>query len=313
MQIKTVSIIGLGALGIMFGRQMQDALGPGQVRIIADRQRIDKYKKEGIYCNDQLCRFEYMPPEEMCVPADLVIFMVKFNALRDAAVAMKNQIGANTILMSALNGISSEKILSESYDMGQILHCVAQGMDAVKVGNRLTYTQMGKLCFGESPVKGDLERAREAKKVNEVKEFFTRAKVPFQVVSDVQQMIWSKFMLNVGVNQVVAYYAGDYGTIQADGDARKMMLAAMQEVIEIASYENIKLTDADVKNWMQILSTLSPKGKPSLRQDMEANRKSEVELFAGTVRELGQKHGVSTPVNDLLYEKIIEAEAAYEG
>lgn len=118
-------------------------------------------------------------------------------------------------------------------------------------------------------------------------------------------------MLNVGVNQVVACYEGTYGTIQAPGEARTMMLEAMGEVMKIAPYEGISLTEEDVKGWMKVLSTLSPQGKPSLRQDTEAGRKSEVELFSGTVRELGKKHGVATPVNDRLYAKIKEIEASY--
>jgi len=33
--------------------------------------------------------------------------------------------------------------------MDKILYCVAQGMDAVKEGNKSTYDNMGMLCFGE--------------------------------------------------------------------------------------------------------------------------------------------------------------------
>lgn len=311
MQIKTVSIIGLGALGILFGKRMADSIGNERVRIIADARRIEKYRQEGIYCNGQLCDFAYMPPDEACEPADLAIFAVKFSALEEAAAAMKRQIGPKTLIMSLLNGISSEGILGEQFGMENILYCIAQGMDAVKEQNRLTYTQMGKICFGESPAKTEAEKAREAAKTKAVAEFFQEASIPHELVPDVTHMLWSKFMLNVGVNQVVACYEGSYGTIQAPGEARAMMLEAMAEVMKIAPHEGITLTEEDVNGWMKVLSTLSPDGKPSLRQDTEAGRKSEVELFAGTVRALGKKHGVRTPVNDRLYAKIKAIEAAY--
>lgn len=311
MQIKTVSIIGLGALGILFGKRMADSIGKERVRIIADARRIEKYRQDGIYCNGQLCDFAYMTPDETCEPADLVIFAVKFNTLKEASDAMKHQIGPNTVIMSVLNGISSERILGEQYGMENILYCIAQGMDAVKEENRLTYTQMGKICFGESPVKNDVERAREAEKAKAVAEFFTKAGIPHELASDVTHMLWSKFMLNVGVNQVVACYEGTYGTIQIPGEARTMMLEAMGEVMKIAPYEGITLTNEDVDGWMKVLSTLSPEGKPSLRQDTEAGRKSEVDLFSGTVRELGRKYGIETPINDWLYAKIKEIEASY--
>ena len=41
-----------------------------------------------------------------------------------------------------------------------------------------------------------------------------------------------------------------------------------------------------------------------MRQDSKAGRKTEVVLFAGTICELGKKHGIATPVNDIFLEKI---------
>ena len=48
-----------------------------------------------------------------------------------------------------------------------------------------------------------------------------------------------------------------------------------------------------------------------MRQDMEAKRLSEVELFSGAVLERGRKYNVSTPVNEELYRRIKEIEAQY--
>ena len=56
---------------------------------------------------------------------------------------------------------------------------------------------------------------------------------------------------------------------------------------------------------------LDPEGMPSMRQDGLARRRSEVELFAGTVRRLAAKHGLAVPVNDRLYEAVRAMEAAY--
>jgi 2-dehydropantoate 2-reductase len=48
-----------------------------------------------------------------------------------------------------------------------------------------------------------------------------------------------------------------------------------------------------------------------MRQDVEARRPSEVELFSGTVLSLAQKHGMNTPVNRELYARITEMERGY--
>ena len=89
------------------------------------------------------------------------------------------------------------------------------------------------------------------------------------------------------------------------------MLGAMREVVTVANAENIPLSEADVETWVSIIDNFPPEGAPSMRQDSLAHRRSEVELFAGTIRQLAQKHGIAVPVNDWLYEKVQEMEATY--
>ncbi|MDR6999228.1 ketopantoate reductase family protein [Neobacillus niacini] len=293
-----VSIIGLGALGILFGNHLSKKMPKGDLRIIADKDRIKRYMEEGVFCNGESCEFQYLTPEDPCEPADLILFAVKFNGLDDAIRAVKHHIGENTVILSALNGISSEAIIGESFGMDKVLYCVAQGMDAVKVGNQLTYDHMGMLCFG------DREPGVISSKTRRVAEFFEKMEVPFEIDPNMQRRQWGKFMLNVGVNQTVAVYQGNYSEIQKEGQARDTMIAAMREVIQLSEKEGIHLVEEDLNYWLDVLSTLSPTGKPSMAQDMEAKRMSEVDLFSGAVLGLGQKHGVSTPVNKELYEKI---------
>lgn len=302
MNIKTVSIIGLGALGILFGNQLSKKMDFEDLRIIADKNRIERYKKDLIYCNNEVCNFQYITPETKSTPADLVIFAVKFNALDDAIKAASNQIGKNTIILSALNGISSEEIIGNAFGMNKVLYCVAQGMDAVKTDNHLIYSNKGILCFGEK------EPDIISEKVQKVARFFDKADFPYEAVTNMYQRQWGKLMLNVGVNQTVAVYEGNYGTIQKEGPARDTMINAMKEVMDLSPFEGVTLTDTDLKYWLSVLDTLSPDGKPSMRQDLENHRFSEVELFSGTITKLGKRYKIETPVNQMLYNQIKDIE-----
>jgi 2-dehydropantoate 2-reductase len=120
MEIKTVSIIGLGALGMGFGELLLRNMPKENLRIVADEARIKRYKEQGIYVNGKPCDFNYITPEETGKPADLLIFMVKSNQLQNAIKDARNQVGKNTIIMSALNGITSEEIIGEAYGMENI-------------------------------------------------------------------------------------------------------------------------------------------------------------------------------------------------
>lgn len=306
MEIKKVSIIGLGALGILFGNLLSKHMDPEDLRIIADRERIERYTRDGIYNNGEKCDFRYLVPEEPCEPADLLLFAVKFNALDDAVKAAGNQVGPDTIILSLLNGISSESIIGDAYGMEHLLCCVAQGMDAVKTGNQLTYSNTGMLCFGDF-VPGVI-----SEKTRTVADFFEKMNIPYEVDTDMQRRIWGKFMLNVGVNQTTAVFETNYGGIQQEGKPRDTMIAAMREVIRISEKEGINLTEEDLQYWLDIIKPLNPQNKPSLRQDTEAKRRSEVDLFSGTVIQVGKKYGIPTPVNQFLYDSIKVMERAYE-
>lgn len=118
-------------------------------------------------------------------------------------------------------------------------------------------------------------------------------------------------MLNVGVNQVVMIYEGTYGTIHKEGEARDMMISAMREVISLAEKENINIREEDLDFYISLLETLNPNNMPSMRQDGLARRKSEVELFSGTIIKLGNKHNIPTPVNEYIYKRVREIESKY--
>lgn len=306
MIIKTVSIIGLGALGILFGNHLSKEMPANDLRIIADRDRIARYELERVYCNREPCDFHYVSPEEIGRPADLIIFAVKYNGLNDAIKSVKNQVGNHTIFLSLLNGITSEAQIGRAYGMDKILYCVAQGMDAVKVDNRLTYDHMGMICFGDREPGVISENARA------VADFFEKAKVPYELDSNMYRRLWGKFMLNVGVNQVVALCGSNYGDVQKEGYARDIMISAMREVITLSEKENIHLNEEDLNYWLRLISTLSPQGKPSMRQDIEAKRYSELELFAGTVIQLGEKYNAPTPINKMLCDQIRHIESQYK-
>ncbi len=300
--IKTVSLIGLGSLGIMYAHHLNKRMPWGDLRILADPDRQKRWGEDPLRCNGETCRFHFVDPKAPSSPVDLMIFTVKFDGLDQAIRDAEQQIGPDTLILSLLNGIVSEEIIGRRYGQDKVLYAVAQGMDGIRSGNELVYRNMGLVCFGEG------EKGLLTPRVRRVEEFFIRTEFPHQIDTDMKARLWGKFMLNVGVNQTVAVFQGTYGTIQQPGEARRIMIAAMEEVIPLAAAEGIELTQQDLNYWLGVLDTLRPEGKPSLAQDLDHRKPTEVGLFAGTVLELGAKHSVDTPVNRFLYQHIRELE-----
>lgn len=305
MEIKKVSIIGLGALGILVGHRFSKKMVKEDLRIVADEARIKRYREEGVFCSGERCDFNYVLPEERTGPSDLIIFAVKFGAMEDAIKAVKNQVGPNTLFVSLLNGITSEEIIAKTYPTENIVYTVAQGMDAVKEGNRLTYMNAGVVFIGHTKP-GEL-----SPKVQAVAEFFEKMGLPYKVEEDIKKRMWGKFMLNVGINQAVSVFGQDYSDAQNPGQTRDVMIAAMREVIPLAEKENIGISLDDIPYWLKLIDTLNPQGKPSMRQDVEAKRTSEAEMLAGAVLMMSNKYGIKSPINEMLYEKLKTIESTY--
>lgn len=304
MAIERISIVGMGALGALFGDLLTRALGRERVGFVMDAARRERLARAPVTVNGRAAAFRTIDPAEPSGPDDLTIFAVKGPALERAMDDAAGRIGPDTAVISLLNGISSERALAARFGGRNVVDCVAQGMDAVMSGGALTYSTPGQLCLGaSSPEK---QPALDA-----VCALFERAGVPYVREGDIRRRMWGKLMLNVGVNQTVMVCEGNYGTIQVPGAPRERMIAAMREVMALAALEGVALGEDDLNFYLGLLDGLSPDAMPSMRQDGLARRPSEVELFSGTVRALAAKHGLPTPVNDALYAEIRAIEAAY--
>lgn len=305
MSIKKVSIIGMGALGVLFGGILTKKLGKQNVDFVVNKDRKARFFKYGLTSNGEACDFYLVDEDEKGRPADLLIFAVKGVDLESAIDSARNKVSDNTIILSLLNGVTSEEIIGEAFGFDKLVYCIAQGMDAVKIGNQLTYTNIGQLCIG---IMDEDPKMRE--KLEKVANLFDRTAIPYKVEADIRHRLWSKFMLNVGVNQVVMIYEGNYGTVQRQGEARQLMIEAMEEARVLANLEGINVSKNDLDQYVNLIDTLDPEGMPSMRQDGLLGRKTELDLFAGTVLKLAKKYKVKVPVNQMIFDRVKEMEQA---
>ncbi|MDE5937807.1 MAG: ketopantoate reductase family protein [Lachnospiraceae bacterium] len=289
--IQTIDIVGLGALGVMYADFFTKRLGKENVRILADKERIDRYKNDRITFNGEICDFQYCDAAKESRPSELMLFAVKYGALETAMEESAHLVGENTTLLSVLNGIRSEEDLGQRFGREKVVHCIAQKMAAMKEGNAAVCTNKGELAIGV------LDGGRK-ENLAAVKDFFDRTDFAYSCPVDMRHAMWGKLLCNVGVNQTVSLFEGTYRSVQQEGEAREMMKAAMRETILVANAEGVALSDQDMNDWISVIDGLNPDGEPSMRQDSKAGRKTEVVLFAGTICELGKKHGIAVPVNE---------------
>ena len=289
-------LCGAGAVGSVYGSRLL-ALDPDGVAFVADEERLTRYSREGLFVNGRRQNFRLLPAGEVGPSADLLLVAVKQHHLAAAIEAVRGYVGPRTLILSLLNGISSEGILGAAFGSEKVLPAFVVATDFVREGRDTRFTSLGQIVFGAP----SLDPADP--RVLAVEDIFRGAGIPHKVSPDILREQWWKFMLNVGVNQVSAVLRATYGAF-AVPEVAALARAAMREVIAVSACEGVPLSDEDVERCFPILASLAPEGMTSMLQDVEAGRKTEVEIFAGTVVSLGRAHGVPTPVNELLGQLI---------
>ncbi len=292
-EIKTVAVLGAGAMGAVYASKFFDASHFSTVLVARD-SRYDRLKKEGSTVNGKHYLVPVVHPDEPFGPCDLIIVALKNHNLTEAVPDLRNLVGDQTTIISVMNGLDSEEYIGSVYGMDKVLYAIAVGIDAVREGISVTYTNPGKIFFGQA------NNSSLSEQVLRVSEAFQRAEIAHEIPPDMIRMLWWKFMINVGINQASAVMRVPYGIFQTSPDAQALMGELMREVIALAQCAGVNLKEQDLNDWHAVLKTLSPKGKTSMLQDIEAGRKTEVDIFAGKMVDMGKSYGIPTPVNQTL-------------
>jgi len=303
--IKKIAVIGAGAMGSVYAAKFFE-MDRDCISLIAKGERYARLKAQGLTVKDRRYVLPVVDVEEKSPPSDLIIVAVKHHHLPEAIQDMKNRVGDHTLILSVMNGIESEEQIGAVYGMERVLYAVSVGIDALRRENRTTYSTQGKLYFGEA------ENHDLTERVKRIQSLLDRAGIIYETPEDMIRTLWWKFMINVGTNQVAAVLRAPFAVLQTSQEARELMESAMREVIAVAEVKNVQLSQADLDNWFSVLSGLSPEGRPSMLQDVEAKRKTEVEMFAGKMIQLGKTHHINVPVNEAFFRIIRVIEGHYD-
>ena len=299
-EIKNVLICGIGAVGSIYANKINEH-NSENLRILVDTQRLEKYKNSPKIFNGKELKFNYILPEAKDYKADLIIIATKYDGLLQAVENIANFISEDTIILSLLNGVTSEQILAEKYGAQHVLLSYFIGHSAMRQGNIINHDGVGKIVFG---ARGKDSKLVEQENIKRVKEFFEKTKIEYQIPDDMYHSLWLKFMLNVSTNQPSAILKMTFGQMQSNEKFIKFMVEIMKEVQILAQKEGVNNTETMIDEALISFNQMSKNGKTSMLQDIEAGRKTEMEMFAGHIIKLGEKYNIPTPYNKILKELI---------
>ena len=287
--MRKILICGLGAVGLTYAVKFK---ANSELKILVDKERLGRYNRNKPIFNGVVQEFDYILPDETFTP-DLIILATKSQGLNDAIKNIKNFVNENTIIISLLNGISSEEKIQEAYPNATVLKSYFIGHSAVRVGNSVTQDGVGEI-FIENNTK--------------IKEIFDEFKINYQIPQDINYSMWLKYTMNLFSNQVSAILNMNFGELKRNQAFLKFAKKIILEVQTIAQAKGVKNLENLENDALAFLNKMCDEGKTSMLQDILAGRKTEVEIFAGEIIRLGKKFNLPTPYNQVLYDliKIVE-------
>ena len=297
-EIKTVLICGIGAVGSIYANKINQ-YDSNNLKILVDEKRLKQYTKTPKIFNGKELILDYILPDDTNYKADLIIIATKYDGLNDAIKNIKNFVKEDTIILSLLNGVTSEELIAEVYGSKHVPLAYFIGHSAMRNGNIITHDGIGDIVFGIKD-----EKTNDINDIKLLKDYFDKVGISYKIPRNMYRSLWLKFMLNIATNQPSAILNMTFGQMQKNKNFQNFYIKIMEEVLQIARAEGVQDTETMIPEAIEAFNKMSPDGKTSMLQDIEAGRKTEVEMFAGTVIELGQKYNIPTPYNHILKDMI---------
>ncbi|MBN2222534.1 MAG: ketopantoate reductase family protein, partial [Vallitaleaceae bacterium] len=171
--------------------------------------------------------------------------------------------------------------------------------------------KIGKVYFGEG--KSLNQEGEFSDRVLAVRKLFDQAQIQYHIEEDMIYSIWYKFMSNMGENLTCALLGVPYIAFHRSEHANLIRNRAMEEVVAVAKAKGIGLSEKDIELQNRFIEKLPAANIPSTLQDLEAGKKTEIEMFAGRMMEFGKEYGIATPYCELFYHAIRVLEEKNEG
>ncbi|MBQ4329138.1 MAG: ketopantoate reductase family protein [Lentisphaeria bacterium] len=283
--MKNIILLGAGAVGVLLAEKLCRLPGIN-FAAAADACRVERYRRDGIFFNGEKLPLTFISPADDFPEADLIIAATKTTSLPRALEVITPFSGRHTVFLPFLNGITAAEVIKNSFPENEVAEGFFVGHASVRDGNRITHDGCGTFCIG-----GNIPHLRN------IETLLKNAGINVDIPEDMAHAVWKKFVLNIGINQTQAVFNADYGTVQKSESMLDFCKELMIEALAVAEAENIRGTETMLKYAMDIILSMPGNVKTSMLQDIQNNRVTEVDAFAGTICAKAAEYGIPVPRN----------------
>lgn len=299
---------GGGAMGGLFGGYL--ARGGHDVTLIdVNAAAVDAINANGLIVEEKDGSETRVDVPATTTPTDvglvdLIVNFVKCYHTADAvkgALAMTND---DTVFLSLQNGWGNAERIADIAGKGRVAVGLTYHSASLIAPGRVRHPGTGVTPLGELD-------GSSSDRIARIAGAFTDAKLEPVISARILDEIWKKLALNVctlPTASLLSFFAHQLN--QHDG-TREMMKGLLAEVVAVAASQGITI-DYD-ERWSAITGLLDKAvgARASMLQDVEAGRRTEIEVINGAIVAAGRKAGIPTPLNDAMVWLIKARQDAY--
>ena len=237
--------------------------------------------------------------------AELVILATKATDVEAAAARLAGSF-AGAAIMTVQNGLGAEEIVRRHGDW-PLISAVTFMSGTRHADTHVEYildTETWLGPYGDTPFE----------LVQEVAELIVRGGLRAVALPDLRPAQWSKLIFNATVNSVSALtglpHDGHFAARERRSDLGHLVYDLVAEGKRVAAAAGVELHDDPWE--MNVLATQRGSAHyPSMLEDVEARRPTEVELITGALVREAERTGVAAPLHTALYRLVKAREASY--
>ena len=296
-----IAIVGVGAIGSVYAALFAEA-GHDVWAIDRWAEHVEAINRHGLtltgFTGDRTVAMSASTSAADAGECDMYVIATKAAGAGAAASAIQPFVRPNTDVVTIQNGLGAADRITEHLPSSAVVVGVAQGFGAeiVKPGHSHQHN-MQRLRLGELDG-GDTDRLRAVAQV------WAGAGFPVQAFDDIDQLIWEKFICNVAVGGPSVVSGLAIGALLASDEWRPVALGCAKEAYDVARALGVKLSFDDPEAYVDEFVARLPNAKPSMLQDYENGRRSELDAINGQVPVQAARVGVATPYNDTICAQV---------
>lgn len=292
-----IAIMGSGGTGAYYGAKL--ARAGYDVTFIARGAHLQTMLESGLSVKGEE-EFLLHPVKALSDPAglppvDVILFAVKTYDTEEAAALIRPIVGPETMILPIQNGVDSIDRLGAVFGLERVVGGLCQisahiaGPGVIRLNSPFKDIVFGEMSGSPSKRTADFAAALE------------RSGIPQRVSGDIRLDLWKKYTLITALSGITGATRLAMGAIRESEEAFALYGRIAAEVVAVAHAEGVAIDPNTPDKLMKQARAFGGNMKSSLLVDLERGRRLEVETLQGHTVRLGRKHGVPTPVTDIIY------------